>query len=262
MKPIVSEANPHFRRWLRIAGAARAVREEACTLAEGLHLAEAALDAAVAVEAVLLRRGSAHAQIDALLERLPREVVRYELSPALYERLAPVEQGAGLILVVPIGGSPLPAAARADMVYLDGVQDPGNVGALLRSAAAAGVQHVLAGPGTAALWAPKVLRAAMGAHFRLQLHERVPAGQLAGALDGIWIAALAHDAPPLWGVEFPPSPVGWIFGGEGGGISAGARAASRLQVCIPTSNAVESLNVAAAAAICLFERARRRAALP
>lgn len=256
MKPIASEANPAFRHWLRLATVPRAVREAGQTLAEGIHLAHAALDAAVAVEALIVRRGAAHPELAAVLARLAG-VAAYELAPALYDRIAPVEHGAGIVLLLPVPTPALPGAARADMVYLDGVQDPGNAGAVLRSAAAAGVRHVLAGPGTAALWAPRVLRAAMGAHFRLQLHERVPAGELPRVLDGPWIAALAHDAPSLWSQELPAGPLGWVFGAEGSGPSADALAACRHRVCIPTSAAVESLNVAAAAAVCLFERMRR-----
>lgn len=264
MKAIASDANPSFRRWLRIATAPRAVRAAGQTLAEGLHLAQAAIAAAFPVDAVLVRRGAAGSggPVDALLAALagagadPGAV--YELAPALYERLAPVEQGAGLMLVLPVPQSDLPRAAAVDLVYLDGVQDPGNVGALIRTAAAAGVGHVLAAPGTASLWAPRVLRAGMGAHLRIGLHEQVTAELLAGTLEGEWIAAVAHGARSLWRETLPPGPVGWIFGAEGSGPSPQALAASRRQVTIAASSAVESLNVAAAAAVCLFERLRRQ----
>ena len=152
MKAISSDANPNFRRWLRLAGGARGVREEGQTLAEGVHLAQAALAAGAAVSAVLLRKGAAHQEIDALLAQLCGLAPAYELAPALFDRIAPVEQGAGLILELPVPAVALPQGACADMVYLDGVQDPGNAGALLRSAAASGVRHVLAGRGTASLW--------------------------------------------------------------------------------------------------------------
>jgi TrmH family RNA methyltransferase len=144
------------------------------------------------------------------------------------------------------------------MVYLDGVQDPGNVGALIRTAAAAGVRHVLASEGTAALWSPRVLRAAMGAHFRIGLHERVTPAQLPGVLEGDWFAAVAHDGSALWQAPLIGPALGWIFGAEGCGPSAQALAVARRQVRINTATAVESLNVGAAAAVCLFERLRQR----
>ncbi|HYA65928.1 MAG TPA: RNA methyltransferase, partial [Burkholderiaceae bacterium] len=193
-----------------------------------------------------------------LLGHFPMDTPRYELGAGLYDRLAPVDSGAGLLLVLPIPDRALPRCLKSDVVYLDGVQDPGNVGAIIRTSAAAGIEHVFAAAGTASLWSPKVLRAGMGAHFRMGLHERVAPRQLAGVLDGIWIAAVAHEAPSLWEQSFPQGAVGWIFGAEGTGASSEALAASHGRVRIPTSGNVESLNVAAAAAVCLFERLRRR----
>lgn len=258
MKAIASEANPAFRRWLRIATAPRAARALGLTLAEGIHLAQAAVACAAPVDAIVLRRGTRQPQIEELLGQLTTSAPRYELSAALYDRIAPVDKGVGLLLVVPIPDPPLPWRASSDVVYLDGVQDPGNVGALIRTAAAAGIGHVLAAVGTASLWSPKAVRAGMGAHFRIRLHERVAPSQLPDTVDGHWIGAVAHDAPSLWEHEFAGRAVGWIFGAEGTGPSLQALCVCHGQVRIPTSTSVESLNVAAAAAVCLFERLRRR----
>jgi TrmH family RNA methyltransferase len=261
-RSIVSEANPNFRRWLRLAESARAVRETRATLAEGIHLAQAAMQSGVPIEAILVRRGTDSADAARLLMLLPAQAPRYELAPILYDRIAPVEHGAGLMLVLPVPDDALPERMALDMVILDGIQDPGNAGAILRTAAAAGIRHVLATTGTAALWSPKVVRAAMGAHFHLCLHERVTPEQAANALDGAWFAAVAHGENSLWASELGTGAVGWIFGGEGGGVSDELLALAREQVHIPMEGAVESLNVAAAAAICLFERARRLSPSP
>jgi TrmH family RNA methyltransferase len=263
MKPITSAANATFRGWLRLAEHPREARAQGRALAEGLHLAQAALDASIAIEAVLLRHGPASPQVARLAEAaLAGGAAGYELAASLYDRLSPVEHGVGLMLVTTLPQHPLPAKAQRDMLYLDGLQDPGNVGTVLRTAAAAGVQDVLAGPATAALWAPKTLRAGQGAQFRLRLHEQVAAGSLPGLLAGEWIGADAGGGEPLWSIALPAGPVGWIFGGEGAGLSEAARAVCRRRVSIPIDAAVESLNVAAAAAVCLFERRRRLAASP
>jgi TrmH family RNA methyltransferase len=259
MKSISSDSNPNFRRWLRLADSPRAVREQGSTLAEGLHLAGAIADAGVAVGAVLVRRGASEGAIPALLDRLGGEAIAFELAAPLYDRLSPVEHGAGLMVVIGIAQREAPRRRDEDLVYLDGIQDPGNAGAILRCAAAAGIRCVLASPGTAALWAPRTLRASMGAHFRLELQEGVSAQSLGDALGGDWYAAVAHEGESLWKVAFPSAPMGWIFGSEGAGPGEGALAAARQKVRIPTSGAVESLNVAAAAAVCMFERVRRRA---
>ncbi len=261
MKPIASASNPTFRSWLRLASQPREARAQGRALAEGLHLAQAALDAAVPVEAVLRRKGSGGAEVDRLAAAaVAAGAAGYELAASLYDRISPAEHGAGLMLVIAVFRPPLPARAAGDMVYLDGVQDPGNVGAILRIAAAAGVADVLAAPATAALWAPKTLRAGQGAHFRLRLYEQVRPGQMPVAVGGAWIGADARGGEPLWSAPLPPAPVGWIFGAEGAGLSDGARAACGRLVSIPIDPAVESLNVAASAAVCLFERRRRACA--
>lgn len=263
MKSITSAANPAFRTWLRLSGHPREARVQGRALAEGLHLAQAALAAAAGIEAVLLRQGRVGAGASRLAEVAQAQgAAGYELAAALYDRISPVEDGTGIMLVVRVPSPPLPAKARRDLLYLDGVQDPGNVGTLLRTAAAAGIAEVLAAPSTAALWAAKTVRAGQGAHFRLRLHEHVGAEALPALLDGTWIAAEAAGAEPLWTSPLPPGPVGWVFGAEGAGVSAAARAACARSVRIPIDTAVESLNVAAAAAVCLFERRRRRLLSP
>jgi len=142
-------------------------------------------------------------------------------------------------------------------VYLDGIQDPGNAGTLLRTAAAAGIQHVAASTGTVFLWAPKVLRAAMGAHFAVSIYEDVPPECLVTAYDAERIAADAGGGEPLYETS-------WACGRRYGcsALRAGDLARS-LRDCAapakdPIASAVESLNVGAAAAVCLFEQRRRR----
>jgi TrmH family RNA methyltransferase len=261
VKSITSASNPSFQLWARLASAPRAVREQRLTLAEGLHLAEAALAADWSIEAVLLRRGARGATLDALLARLAAP--QFELAADLYDRLALAEHGTGLALLLRLPADDA-GAPDTDALYLDGIQDPGNAGTVLRTAAAAGLRRVLAGPGTAALWAPKALRAGQGAHFRLHLAEGIVPAALPDHLHGAWIATVVRNAPSLWQTPLPDGPIGWVLGSEGQGISAAALAACALRVQIPVSSAVESLNVAAAAALCLFERQRRAgwAALP
>lgn len=254
MKSITSDSNPSFRRWLKLATQPRAVRESGRTLAEGLHLAQAALDAHVPVKAVLVRRGAA---ADAEGATARSGAPGFELAPALFDRLSPVQSSVGVMLEIAIPPMEKPAAIAEDTLYLDGIQDPGNAGALLRVAAAAGVRWVLAAPGTAALWAPRALRAAQGAHFALRMVEGVTSDEASRLFSGEWIAAAAHDAGSLWEVPLPPTAIGWVFGAEGQGVSPAMLAHCGLRVRIPLARGVESLNVAAAAAVCLFERRRR-----
>jgi TrmH family RNA methyltransferase len=259
MQRISSADNPGFRRWLRLAQRTRDRRAQHRSLAEGTHLARAALDAGTPIEAWLLRADAEARQgelADALARLRARDIPGYELAPALYERIAPVEHGAGLMLVVASRSDPLPRASSDDLVFLDGVQDPGNVGTLLRVAAAAGIRHVLGSAGCAEFWSPKALRAGMGAQFRLRTSEQVDPAALPAALDGAWIASDAHDAHSLWRHALPAGAIGWVFGAEGHGVSSAVMAICRDRITIPIASAVDSLNVAAAAAVCLFERRR------
>jgi TrmH family RNA methyltransferase len=172
--------------------------------------------------------------------------------PAMAE-LSSLETPPPIAYVVALPAAPT-LRADAPTVVLDRIQDAGNVGSILRSAAAFGFTQVIALEGTASLWAPKVLRAAMGAHFGLGLLE----GRQPETLDGLSVpllgtsshaeAAIA-DAPLAW-------PCAWLFGNEGAGASAAVQARCARVLRIPQPGGEESLNVAAAAAICLYESRR------
>ncbi len=144
-----------------------------------------------------------------------------------------------------------------DAILLDGVQDPGNVGTLLRTAAAAGVRQALLGPGCAAAWSPKVLRAGQGAHFVLAIHEDADLATFMADYRGTTAVTCLDGATSLYDARWE-GMLAWVFGAEGQGVRAELQAAARLRVRIPMPGAVESLNVAAAAAVCLFEMVRQR----
>lgn len=257
---ITSDANPHYKRLQRLAAAPRACREEGRTLAEGIHLVECAAEAGADVRTVVLSE-AATAQAQSLGAKVAARVGArlVELPPRLYNALSPVEHGSGVLAEIAVSQHALPCALEVDAVYLDGVQDPGNAGTLLRTAAAAGIRHVAASTGTVFLWSPKVLRAAMGAHFVLTLYEDVPADQLAGAFAAERLAADAHATESVFSAGWGTTPTLWLFGAEGAGLAATTAVHAQRRLRIPIDPKVESLNVAAAAAVCLFEQRRRRA---
>ena len=156
---------------------------------------------------------------------------------------------------------PAPAAvARGEpTLVLDRIQDPGNVGSVLRSAAAFGFTQAIALVGTAALWSPKVVRAAMGAHFGLRLVEGADEAAL-DALEVPLFGTSSHAERRLDSVALP-WPCAWVFGHEGQGVDAGIAARCAAVLAIPQPGGGESLNVAAAAAVCLYETARAARAL-
>ena len=167
---------------------------------------------------------------------------------ALLREISSLESPAplGFVLELP---APLPLIPNALTVILDRVQDAGNVGSILRSAGAFGFKQVLALAGTAALWSPKVLRAGMGAHFGLQLHE----GLTLQALDALQVPVVvtsSHQGDLLQNLQLP-FPCAWAFGHEGQGVSQELMGRAVRFARIGQPGGEESLNVAAAAAICL-----------
>jgi TrmH family RNA methyltransferase len=252
LRPVHSRDNPLLQAVRKLVADPTAYRKLGLCWLEGEHLALAlGARGGRARHAVLAE--SARQRL-APLAQLADDVV--VVPDALFAGLAsvPPEAGLGLLHAVPAAASPQRAAPT---VVLDRLQDAGNVGSILRSAAALGVRQVLALRGTAALWSPKVLRAGMGAHFALQLVEAAGQAEL-DTLELPLLATSSHAADSLAEASWP-EPCAWVFGHEGQGVSAGLLARCAMTLRIPQPGGEESLNVAAAAAICLYESARRRA---
>jgi TrmH family RNA methyltransferase len=169
--------------------------------------------------------------------------------------------GVGVIAVVP-APSPKPAAPADFCLLIDDVQDPGNVGSMLRTAAAAGVRQVLLSKQCAFAWSPKVLRAGQGAHFLVDVFENVDlAGWAASyrAGGGDVIAATAAGGTSLFAATLT-GRIGVAVGNEGAGLSPALLEQATQRVTIPMPGGMESLNAAAATAVCLFECVRQRGA--
>ncbi|MEO7548980.1 MAG: RNA methyltransferase [Ramlibacter sp.] len=177
------------------------------------------------------------------------------IADALFAGLSGLESPARMGFVLPLPVPPL-LQPQAASVVLDRVQDAGNVGSILRSAAAFGFRQVIALKGTAALWSPKVLRSGMGAHFGLQLLEGMEAQELE-ALKLPLLVTSSHEGEFLHRAALP-WPCAWVLGHEGQGVSAGLDARAALRIRIDQPGGEESLNVGAAAAICLHASAAGR----
>ncbi|KVX89791.1 RNA methyltransferase [Burkholderia ubonensis] len=257
MKVITSRDNPLYKRLKALAGSTSHQRRSGQALLEGFHLASAYLDTGAIPELCVATEGALrHDEAQAIVARVDAHRL-VTLPDALFGQLSNVVNGVGFLLLVDRPSHPLPARVTGTSVVLDGVQDAGNVGSILRSAAAAGVKHVFCAPGTAYAWSSKVLRSGMGAHFLLSIHEDVEAGALAERI-GVPVALTdSHGAQAIYDCDLA-GPVVWVFGNEGAGVSVFWRDAATHRVTIPQPGGMESLNVAAAAAICLFEQVRQQ----
>ncbi len=261
-REISSRSNERFKRLVSLSVSSRSRQAGGLTLIEGEHLLQAYLErqGRPAGEVFLPRRSQDRAVLCELCRGLSGEV--FLIDDALFDQVSGVEHGPGPIALVPIPLHPLPDRLDDDAVYLDRIQDPGNVGTILRSAAAFGVNRVIAAPGTVSLWSPKVLRAAMGAHFALALHEAVePAQLLARAGSAVFSATSVRARQAVHQCDLRGQRV-WLLGNEGQGLCAELESAPGVQrLAIAQGPQIESLNVGVAASICLYEQFRQRIAV-
>ncbi|HEX7951456.1 MAG TPA: RNA methyltransferase, partial [Burkholderiales bacterium] len=163
-------------------------------------------------------------------------------------------EGISAIVSAPVVESGVPDEFR---ILLDGVQDPGNLGGLLRTVSAAGATSAHLAKGCADPWSPKSLRGGMGAQFVLPLRERVDLATAIAGFRGRVFATSPHATQSIYDIDLS-APLALIFGGEGNGLPEDVLALANQLVRIPMAGEVESLNVAAAAAVCCFERLRQK----
>ena len=259
MKPISSRDNPLYKELKHLATSSQARRKACRTLLDGVHLCEAYLEhAGLPVLCVVSESAVHHHEVAALLVRCDTSHIQCIVMPdALYHALSQVEHGVGLLFVIETPEPAFPRILMQSAVLLDNLQDPGNMGSILRSAAAAGIEQVFCSVGTAFTWSPKVLRAGMGAHFLLDIYEGVDLVPLIQYANIPVIATSSHAQNSIYQVNLA-RPVAWLFGHEGQGVAENLLGLASEQVGIPHQGNMESLNVAAAAAVCFFEQLRQR----
>lgn len=259
MKSITSSKNPLYKELKGIATTAKARREYGQTLLEGVHLAQQYLDTHQAPALCIVSENVGdNDEVAAIVARCnDLSVQRLMITASQYKALSTVENGIGVMLLIAIPSSDQPTALQTSSVLLDGVQDPGNVGAILRTAAAAGVTEIYCSPQTASVWSPKVLRAGMGAQMALSIYENVDLGDVIDRSTIPVLATTLQATDTIYTADLKGS-VAWLFGNEGQGVSSEVLAHNVQQVIIPQADGVESLNVAAAAAVCLFEHRRQQ----
>ena len=253
VKSITSRDNPLLQRLRKLAADPAAYRKLGEIWLEGEHLCSAFAErGGTAAQAVISEDGW---QTPALRELASTAAAVSVVPSALMTGLSTLESPAPLAFALPWSG-PGELDATAPSVVLDRLQDAGNVGNILRSAAAFGFSQVIAIKGTAALWSPKVLRAGMGAHFGLRLVE-VSSDDALAALQVPMLATSSHAVQAIHEARLP-WPCAWVLGHEGKGVSAALLRCCAESLRIPQPGGEESLNVAAAAAVCLYESARQR----
>jgi TrmH family RNA methyltransferase len=256
MDRITAAANVRFRELESLASSARERRKAGLALLDGVHLVSACRDRGGEItQLVVSDSGLGNPEISALLATpgMPEPLL---LSDRLLQKLSVVSTPSGLLAIIRRPCPTLTPVTVEACVLLDNIQDPGNVGAILRASAAAGVREVLLSAQCADAWSPKVLRAGMGAHFHLVIHEDVDLAGFVASYRGRVIGTDQRASRSLFEIDLTGN-VGLAFGNEGAGLSPELSVAAAAMVSIPMPGATESLNVGATAAICLFERVRQ-----
>lgn len=253
IKEITSRQNPFVKQLYQLSRSNNQYQQTGEVWLEGEHLCRAYLEKSGVPQAIVCSKTSYH---NAAFTHLITDASSlYILDDQLFKQISTLGSMGeiGYLINLPKSQTIQP---QVNSIILDRLQDPGNVGSILRSAAAFGFKQVIALKGTSALWGIKTLRAGMGAHFSLCLFEQMDVSDLTH-LDVPLLATSSHTSFKLHKTNLP-SPCAWIFGHEGQGVSQTLLNQSQHTVCIEQPGGEESLNAAMAASICMYESIRQQ----
>ena len=257
IKHISSRDNPFFKELLKLVGTSRQRNKTRLAVLDGIHLVQACLNSGYTLQHLLLTaKSSQDCEVAALLKVLSSVPVTH-FDENLLAEISELKTPSGILALIE---QPAPSVSPTQSHFcllLEDIQDPGNLGSMLRSAAAAGCDAVFLSKGCADAWSPKVLRAGMGGHFVLSIHESADLPAVAAAFQGNLLAGSLAAKTSLYDCDLR-GKLAFAAGNEGAGLSESLLALSSQTFTIPMPGKVESLNVAAAAAVCLFEAARQR----
>lgn len=252
-KHITSRDNPIFKHLKRLSESSRERRAEGKTLLDGAHLVSDYIAAFGEPQQLIIAEGKSTLEVTNLIQDLA-DIPTIMLPTLMFAELSPVASPTGILAIVQTPKIAPPERIEFALM-LEDIQDPGNLGSMLRSAAAAGVDVVYLSKGCAEAWSPKALRGGQGAQFTLAIVEQADLFALTQSFEGQVLATAMHGAS-IYSLDLTGA-VAFVMGNEGVGVSERLLNAASVKVNIPTSGKVESLNAAAATAVCLFERVRQ-----
>ena len=259
MKAVTSRANPAVKAMAKLVASKAERRKAGLSVLEGPHLVAAFLESGRALASMIVSQSAASdAQVAKLMASAGAAPVTI-VANAVFDSISTVEEPFGVMAAVPTPtGERVPPDASLCLL-LEDIQDPGNVGTLIRSAAAAGAGHVLLSPTCAFAWSPKVLRAGQGAHFALNIVKGADLVAFVSGFKGISVALASRGSKTLHALDLTvPSAI--IVGNEGAGLSQALLGAASVRAAIPMPGRSESLNAGVAGSIALFEVVRQRSA--
>lgn len=259
MQIITSREHALFKQLIKLLRSTQQRKREKLTILDGIHLVQTYYQVyGSPFKLIISESACQQPETESFLKQFNRSSEPNRsvvLSDTLFKHISPVVTPSGImaLITVPIASH---THSKQFCVLLDAIQDPGNLGSILRSAASAGVNAVYLSKTCADAWSPKTLRAAMGAHFFLTIHENAELVQIAGNFQGKVFTTSACSEHSLFQTKLT-EPIAFVFGNEGSGISGALMDCVSKSLAIPMNKNCESLNVAAAAAICFFEKLRQ-----
>ncbi len=257
-KHIISRDNSVFKQLKKLADNTRERRQTGKTLLDGVHLIKAYIESFGLPELLIIPEGQSSTEATGLIQALADadELPTVMFTTLMFAEITPVASPTGILALVKIPEIEPPESPNF-VLMLEDIQDPGNLGAMLRSAAAAGVDAVYLSRGSADAWSPKALRGGQGAQFVLPMIERADLLEVAGSFNGVTLAT-SMDGESLFDQNLTGA-IAFIVGNEGSGVSPSLMRGAHRRVAIPMNIKIESLNATAAATVCLFERVRQMA---
>lgn len=253
---ITSDKNTSVKLVKGLLTQARQRKKQGQTVIEGVHLIDAALRSDYPFVQILIAESAhPHPEVQQILSRLPTHIPILTLSNTLYESIRSLGAGVNIMALITIP-TPTLTPISNDCLILNDVQDSGNVGTLLRTAAAVGIKDILCTSATAQAWSPKTLRAGMGAQFALNIYEGLSVQDILDDVQTPLFATSSHTDKLIYQHDLK-RPIAWIMGHEGQGVCADLMQCAT-PIALPQPNGQESLNVAIAGSLCLYETLRQR----
>ena len=259
MERITSDKNPTVKLANALLTQSRQRKKQAQTVLEGTHLIDAALRSNIPLAQVLVAQSAySHPEVAQLLSLMPAAMPITMLSDKLYRSISNLGNGIDIMAIMDIPKRLLnnTQSIQSDCLVLNDIQDSGNVGTLLRTAAAVGIDTILCTPATAQVWSPKTLRAGMGAQFSLHIYEDISVNDILNKVQVPLLATSSHTDTLIYQHNLT-TPVAWVLGHEGQGV-CDTLMQSATPIALPQPNGQESLNVAIAGSLCLYETLRQR----
>ena len=260
MVDITSRTHPLVKQFARLQQSTRFRRQSGLTVLDGTHLIQCCLDAGTSPQYLIVSEsGLKNNEVSALLQccsaHPQTQIVR--VTDAVFAKLSPLQSPTGILAGIAIPQTPSQDGpfSHPCCVLLEAIQDPGNLGTILRSTAGAGITHIYLSPDCCDAWSPKTLRAAMGAHFLLNVHTDCDLTTLSRYFQGQIVGTAPNAPESIYQYDFT-LPTAFVFGNEGSGLSPAMQHAVTTLVAIPMPGKIESLNAGAAATLCLFEWVR------